>query len=378
MKKAIYALSADPITHGHRDVVERALEVFDTLVVAIGINAAKKYTFNADERVALAKAALSGLKVEVVKFEGLLVDFAYEQGIRTIVRGVRNGTDFSFEQMLHDINYGQSMGVDTVIIISDKSLSHVSSSAVKELVNHGAKEILDYVGMPVKSALEQRLIGQIRVGVTGEIGVGKSTLCNSFQRNSDYGDVENIDLDDVGRRILTLAEEPFCHDVRRVISKKMSIPIDERGMLDVKAVSRQIFERPLVRSWFGEVMREPILYFLRKTLRKKNCLALVGSALLVEESALGVVNNNVILIKASQEERMRRLLKRGYTKEHALNRMAAQFSTKEKAQRIQHAIEVDGYGSLLELDNTDTDENALHDNVQRMETWISSLNSHRN
>ena len=113
--KALYALSGDPITRGHIHIIERAAKLFTELTVGIGINPAKKYLFALEERLELAKVALSAYKnVKVVAFRGLLVDYAYENNISVIVRGLRNSDDFTMEFMLHQIGESQKMNSDKI------------------------------------------------------------------------------------------------------------------------------------------------------------------------------------------------------------------------------------------------------------------------
>ena len=95
MTRALYALSGDPITHGHLDIITRAAKAFDQLIVAIGVNRLKNYLFTLEEREEMARRSLVNLKnVKVMSFTGLLVDFAYENNVDVIVKGVRTNQDF--------------------------------------------------------------------------------------------------------------------------------------------------------------------------------------------------------------------------------------------------------------------------------------------
>ena len=111
MNRAILAASMDPITNGHLNVIERALQIFDEIILGIGINPDKKYTFTLEERQLLAKSAVNKFKDRVIvkSFSGLLSDFAYENGIKTIIRGARNSADFDFEHLLKDIDREMSV-----------------------------------------------------------------------------------------------------------------------------------------------------------------------------------------------------------------------------------------------------------------------------
>ena len=98
MTKAVYALSADPITFGHINIVERSAKIFDEVFVAIGDNPAKKYLFTKEERTKMAQISLAHLpNVQVTSFDGLLIDFAHENDISVMVRGIRNTNDMEYE-----------------------------------------------------------------------------------------------------------------------------------------------------------------------------------------------------------------------------------------------------------------------------------------
>lgn len=117
MSSAIYALSGDPITYGHIDIIERASKGFDLLIVAIGQNPTKDYTLSDDERLMVAKESVKHLdNVEVMLFDGLLADFAFENKCSFIIRGVRDAKDVSDEQSLALINSSQT-SVETVLLL---------------------------------------------------------------------------------------------------------------------------------------------------------------------------------------------------------------------------------------------------------------------
>ena len=176
MNKAIVAFSGDPITKGHIDLIRRASLNFE-VVLGIGENPKKSYTFSLEKRKAMAEEALrlSGLpNVTVKSFTGLLVDFAYENSIYNIIRGIRGVNDFADEDYLHLVNKNQTPKIETYFLMANKEFAHVSSSAVKELQKHQGQNILDYVTPNVKKELEREISGQYRVGVTGSIGAVKS------------------------------------------------------------------------------------------------------------------------------------------------------------------------------------------------------------
>ena len=135
MKKAIYALSADPITKGHIDVILRAADMFDELIIAIGDNPSKNYMLNKEERLSITKSIFKNKNnISVKYFQGALVDFSYKVDSNIIVRGLRNINDFQFEQELAAINKSLKPNLETCFILSEPNKSHISSSSSKAIV----------------------------------------------------------------------------------------------------------------------------------------------------------------------------------------------------------------------------------------------------
>ena len=136
MKRAVFPGSFDPITLGHVDIINRALPLFDEIIIAIGINAAKKYMWSQEERVALIEKAFSGNnKIKVKTYTGLTADFCKAEGAGFILRGLRNTTDFNYEQTIAQAN-AKVNGVDSVFIICSPEYSHISSSIVRDIARN--------------------------------------------------------------------------------------------------------------------------------------------------------------------------------------------------------------------------------------------------
>jgi len=153
MTIAIYAGSFDPITLGHVDIVERALTIFDIVIIGIARNAGKNALFSVPQRIELATAVFAsyGSRVQVKEVPGLLANFALKQHADALVRGVRNSKDYESEQPMAILNR-QLCGLETVLIVGDPALSHISSSAVKELAGYGV-DVTEMVPEPVVMAL---------------------------------------------------------------------------------------------------------------------------------------------------------------------------------------------------------------------------------
>ena len=134
---ALFAGSFDPYTIGHHSLVERALQMFDKVIIAVGCNSEKGSCMTADERVAAIAAHYQGNdRVKVHAYNGLTMDFAREVGATVLLRGVRNIKDFEYERELADVNK-QLGGIDTVLLVSEPGYSSVSSSVVRELMRYG-------------------------------------------------------------------------------------------------------------------------------------------------------------------------------------------------------------------------------------------------
>jgi pantetheine-phosphate adenylyltransferase len=138
MRTAIYAGSFDPITRGHEDLIERALQFVDRLVVGIAVNVHKQPLFSVEERMAMIRATTAAEpRVEVRQFEGLLVDFAREVGASLIIRGLRAVSDFEYEFQMALMNRHLSPALETVFMVPSLDTTYISSSLVREVARFG-------------------------------------------------------------------------------------------------------------------------------------------------------------------------------------------------------------------------------------------------
>lgn len=154
---AMYPGTFDPITLGHEDLVRRASQLFDRVVVAIADNPGSKAPmFSTDERVAMAASALSELSnVEVCGYAGLTVDFAREHNLRVIIRGLRAVSDFEYEFQLANMNRHLTDEVETLFLTPTETYNFISSSLVKEVSGLGG-DISEFVSPRVNQALLER------------------------------------------------------------------------------------------------------------------------------------------------------------------------------------------------------------------------------
>ena len=141
-KTALFAGTFDPYTRGHHALVERALALFDTVVVAVGRNLEKKCMLSVEERVsAIEKLYAGNGRVKVAVYDTLTMDFAQSVGATALLRGVRSVKDFEYERDIADINLRLG-GIDTVLLVSEPEYAAISSSVVRELMKYG-KDVSD-------------------------------------------------------------------------------------------------------------------------------------------------------------------------------------------------------------------------------------------
>ena len=161
MKRAVYPGSFDPVTYGHLDVIKRASEMFDVLVVSVLNNKMKSPLFSVEERVKILKEATKDIpNVEVDSFTGLLINYAAEKQIHVAVRGLRAITDFEYELQIAQTNRNLSQGaLDTVFLTTSLEYAYLSSSSVKEIASFGgdiSECVPDFVAALMKEKYRNR------------------------------------------------------------------------------------------------------------------------------------------------------------------------------------------------------------------------------
>jgi pantetheine-phosphate adenylyltransferase len=143
MRKAIFPGSFDPITLGHQDIINRALPLFDEIVIAIGVNADKKYMFSLEERKRFIEETFQNEpKISVITYEGLTIDLCHKINANFILRGLRNPADFEFEKAIAHTNRRLSK-IETVFLLTSAKTSYISSSIVRDVIrNNGEYKLL--------------------------------------------------------------------------------------------------------------------------------------------------------------------------------------------------------------------------------------------
>ena len=149
MNRAVFPGSFDPITLGHSDIIERGSKLFDELIIAIGINADKKYMFSLEQRKRFIEDAFkNNPKIKVVTYSGLTIDFCKNNEVDYILRGLRNPADFEFEKAIAHTNRHLS-SIETVFLLTAARTSYISSSIVRDVIRNNG----DYTKLVPKSVI---------------------------------------------------------------------------------------------------------------------------------------------------------------------------------------------------------------------------------
>jgi pantetheine-phosphate adenylyltransferase len=139
MKKAVFPGSFDPLTLGHEDIINRAIPLFDEIVIAIGVNSEKKYMFSLEDRKRfIEETFINEAKISVITYEGLTIDLCSKIKANYILRGLRNPADFEFEKAIAHTNRKLSK-IETVFLLTAAKTSFISSSIVRDVIRNGGE-----------------------------------------------------------------------------------------------------------------------------------------------------------------------------------------------------------------------------------------------
>ena len=157
MLKAIYPGSFDPVTFGHLDIIRRSCNIVDKLIVGVLNNNAKMPLFSVEERVKMLKEVTKDIdNVEIVPFNGLLIDFARQQDADVVIRGLRAITDFEYELQMSQTNHKLEPSVETMFLTTSIEYSYLSSTTVKEIAAFGG-DITQFVPEAVAVELQKKI-----------------------------------------------------------------------------------------------------------------------------------------------------------------------------------------------------------------------------
>jgi pantetheine-phosphate adenylyltransferase len=350
LKKAIYPLSADPLTNGHIDIINRATKIFDEVVVAVGNNFSKNYLFNLEERLEIVNTVLKDREnVKVVGFDGLLTDIAMQEGINFIVRGFRNSNDYLHELTLFQNYSSQSSNLEFINLFSSKE--YISSTAVKETAKFYG-DLHDQVPLVVKSALEKKLHDQTFIAVTGEIGSMKSELIQKLVEFLNNKKIRacSIDFDELGHLVLKNNQR-----VRERICYEFNLKKD----FTRSDLAKVVFGVKDNLNKLNKITHPEIFRLFREKVKNLKGLIILEIPLLAEENLSYLSNNQVILTKIEKGVQRSILSARGYSDQQISGRLDSQFSFQQKKKVISEKISQDGIGNLFEVNPNQDNLNEL-------------------
>lgn len=349
MKNAIYPFSADPIHNGHINNIKRLVElnIFADFFVAIGRNYEKKtnYLFSDEEKLFITKKALHQYKVKVELFDGLLAHYAKRKNTNMIIRGARNSNDFESEQNMAEFN--KAYGLNTFIIPAPKNIFNISSTTIKAIVENGGL-VHEYVPSIVKQALEEKILGLTLIGVTGNIGAGKTSFCKKLaqmNKNISYIEIDKL-IKEIYKNNLEAQEK-----IKIAFGKN----IYQKNNINKKKLAQIIFSDSLKRLELVEILRTPLKIAFEEEMKNLKGLILVDCAYLTEYDLLPMVNNNIVLLTCSEATKQQRNKNASRIKE-------AQYTEKQLRSAIKKQQQ-----NFLEI-NTEKKIN-YHQIIKRLLQW---------
>lgn len=373
--RVLFTGSFDPITLGHIDIINRLCKSYSHVTVGVALNPDKKYMFTLAQRIAFIANAISDdykSKVTVTPIDGLVADYAYENNIDHIARGVRDANDLSSELSMAEYNRDLG-GIETIFLPTKPELAKVSSSAVKAIAkNYGF--VGDYVTTKVKHALDVKN-GINLIGVVGRSGSGKTTLCNVLvdimntditkmpcnllktQTCGPWHRAAYIDMDKLGHAIHT-SDEPFAVNARDALVDAFGGDVlDHHGHIDRSVLRNIVFTDKNSLDILNAVMHKPMYHLFNRAINQHRAESdvhmmtiFVDAAVLVENDSLSVVNNQILHIITPDDICIDRIVARdGITREQAVARLGSQLSDAEKSESIERVFSRSRYGDMMEL-----------------------------
>lgn len=305
IRRGLVALSADPITNGHIDLIRRSAERCKELLVLVADNDRKKgsYTYQLDERRAMAERAVAEAgvpNVRVIGSAGLLVDIYLREACDRLFRGVRNAKDIDFEEEQHKLNELILLSLKVEFLQAAESLQFVSSTMVKSFVDL-ALDVDRFVPMFVKQSLEERRMGQYRIAVTGGIAVGKSWVAKELARQSNEVGIKalHVNVDQLLRDAYD-EKSPGAQDVRDELSRMFGSQVLSADMLTVdrKCMAEILFraDAEAAREAVTKLTMPHVARMYRSAIAGVKGLVIVEWAQIAEMDMGPWTNNNVIVV----------------------------------------------------------------------------------
>jgi len=351
--EVVYPGTFDVLHYGHLDVIKRASNMFDKVVVAIGNNETKKTIFHVHERYQMIKETLNNYNsnIFICKFDGMLNDFMWKRNINTVIRGVRNEDDFKSIKNTHDFIWKLDNSYETIPLISNIQHRNLSSSMVKAVEYHGG-DISHFIPPNIKMQVEKRMSDRIFIGITGMMGAGKNfiidLLMRVFPRRGKFKSIHSIDFDRLVRDIHTKLIGIRYIEFRKELIKKFGLSIYDKSssvnhyhyFINTKELAKIVFDQnsKYKLKYLSDMLYEPTMHYFREYLRMRDLrgIILLNCPYLIEYNLTNLCNGNMIIIDADDEVRKKRVIKRdGITEEEFLIRSSHQLNFEAKKQYLE-------------------------------------------
>lgn len=317
-RKGVFAFSGDPITHGHVQLIQRAAQLFTELHVVVLDNSSKQALFGLEHRLSMVKSVLANWNIPnlvITQWDRLLYAYTQLQGITHIVRGIREGDDCSWEFLLEDTYKSHQVQLDFVYMRAESKYRHIRSSWVKSMVQERAS-VHTMVPWCVKKSLERKILSQVKIGVTGSTGAGKTTIIQKLMEKISIPGVQtyHIDFDslvhniyDSGvtgsyqsylKRVHKLLPD-FCFDPETLVIHRVELRtfLYRIGLSRAKKCLDQILN----------ILRIPLENELQIQCYDKKGILFLESAILLEHGLSYLCNGDVLLVEADKETLLDRL-----------------------------------------------------------------------
>lgn len=366
--RGLVALSADPITYGHLDIITRAAQQCKEVIVLITNNDQKKgsYLFSLSERESFANKAIAlrNLQnVRVLASEGLLVDIYLREDCDVIFRGVRDENDRNFESMMMWL-HGQilpELQERIVYIPACKELQHVSSSMVKAFVSHDL-EVSRFVPVFIQRHMQERMKGQYKLGVTGSIASGKTFICNELAQvlTAEFGIQTHIVNIDILLRKLYDEDSAAGRKIRNELVKTFGSEVVKTEIVDgedITSVNRSFLSAKFfsdtcsndVRKYFTALTAPHVERLYRQEIAGKRGLILFEWALLAEMNMASWTNHNCLVVESSCRTSL--AVNRGMDASKLQAIASHQLSSDQKIERLAQASKLQDTGMTLVFTN---------------------------
>ena len=311
MQRAVYPGTFDPFTHGHRHLIEQALAAGFEVVVAVGDNPAKKTLFTAAERVKLAQLALADVpRVQVMAFNGLLSQVLAKVGATVVLRGLRNGQDFTDNQRDDEFLLAHGGVAYTPFYIPPLAAYRNTSTSLLKAACAAGATMAPLACVPVRQALQWRMLGQRVVGVTGPSGAGKTYLCAALVKAGAAHNisVHHINADALVHRLYELEQGADAVALRNALEKAVGGGVlQASGVIDRAALSRKVEANPALLTVVEQHVFAPLTLLLQREILPLKGLILIDAPTLLEAGWLPLVHHHVVWVGAEDAVRLARL-----------------------------------------------------------------------